>query len=196
MMIELIREIWLYLRVKLNCIFGQPAGDITVPIHIQWKVTELAPRRNSHISYQEVIIQSLDFLSKSRCRSFFRSEVRAKLFAHFGDNFSTILFLVCIVGLVQKPLSYIPFDSIAGQLWSTDISPGDSQTWLGAHTCTVTHLRCFFTPLASGWMQFLFDLGQTLNPRIPFHSKWIRLTSDPGLLLSQSMVQNLCFRKR
>jgi len=61
-------------------------------------------------------------------------------------------------------------------------------------------LRCFFTPShvrsASDRLQFASDLGSDLRSEVPFRSKRIRWTHDPGLLWSQLMVPTLCFRKR
>jgi len=49
---------------------------------------------------------------------------------------------------------------------------------------------------ASYRTQFAFDLASDLRSEVPFHSKRIRRTRDPGLLWSHSMVPKVCFQKR
>ena len=61
-------------------------------------------------------------------------------------------------------------------------------------------IKALFTPShvrsASDRTQFASDLASDRRSMAPFHSKQTRRTRDPGLLWSQSMVPNLCFRKR
>jgi len=57
--------------------------------------------------------------------------------------------------------------------------------------CTPSDVRS-----ASDRTQLASDLASDARSQGPFHFKQFRRTRDPGLLWSQSMVPNLCFRKQ